>query len=126
MFGVLSFIITCAVFYFTLTGIQKLLSFLKNAHNGKPFVKENGENLLYVAKVLIFLSLVIVVCVGSMDRYNTLPGDFSFLLKSMHYIVPVVCGIIVEPFFILGVFVFSLGRIIIHGAEIKEENDLTV
>ena len=112
--------VIAAIYY----SLRKLSLFMKNVYNENPFCVDNGKILKFIG------SLVVVITIGIRLIFTvTTPAEsFGFVSITNSLLIRVVgfLSIFFSPYFVIGLFVMVIGEIIIHGVEIKEENDLTV
>jgi len=106
--------------------LKKLTRFIKNTFEGNPFCEENGRQLKFVGILIAVYTLLIHVVVGIsiiwLKQDDVLVTSTTKLLLQIASLL----SIFFNPYFVLGLFVMVLGEIILHGAVIKQENDLTV
>ncbi len=104
--------------------LKKLTKFIKNTFDGNPFSEDNGKNLKFVGVLLTLFMVVwaVVVSVAVTLLQTRIGGGKIIVLAQIGSLLT----ILFHPFFVLALFVIVLGEIIIHGAKIKQENDLTV
>lgn len=108
----------------TYMGLKRLLKFMKNVFEEKPFVEENGKNLKFIG--IITMALTIVVHLTSeVSRHVEVTAVVSQTTKFL-ILLSNSLGVVFNPYLILGMFVYVIGEIVIHAAKLKEEIDLTV
>ncbi len=106
--------------------LKKLTKFIKNTFEGNPFCEENGRHLKFVGILLAVYTLLLHIVIGTsiiwLKQDDVLVTSTTKLLLQIASLL----SVFLNPYFVLGLFVMVLGEIIIHGAAIKQENDLTV
>lgn len=105
-------------------GVIKLRSFFKNVLEEKPFAEENGKHLKSIGLITIIVTAV--VAIGRVFLINSVALELIGMFEQVLLSISSLLSIVFSPFFILGIFIYVFGEIIIRAANIKEENDLTV
>lgn len=111
------------VFVFVFISLKKLRDFIKNVFEGMPFCWDNGKRLKFVGLAIsafVILKHLLTITIASVI-FDSPSTTVSLLVSLMGLL-----SIVFSPYLILGLFVVILGEIIIHGAKLKEEVDLTV
>lgn len=104
--------------------LKRLVIFIKNVFDEKPFEEENGKNLKFVGVMVIVLSalshLAVVVSVQ-----NSIITDLSW---ETHKLISVTSflSFAFSPYLFSGLLFIVIGEVILHGARMKQEIDLTV
>ncbi len=116
-------IAVCIVFFLV---FRKLLQFIINVKNENPFIEKNGYLLKNVGIMLLIIATLntIVEFINNFIQQNHVIPQSIMQQLGIIIMVPIVT--VFQPTFVLGLFIFLLGEIIIRGAKIKQENDLTV
>ncbi|MGE5363426.1 MAG: DUF2975 domain-containing protein [Bacteroidota bacterium] len=110
------------VFALTYMIIRKLDQFLKNIYEDNPFISKNGENLKTVGTVTMVLGMFLSLKDVFLKINLLWASDWTkTLLVVLHMF-----GFLVNTYFIIGLFAYALGEIMIRGSKLKEEIDLTV
>lgn len=123
-FVLAAIVMNIIVFICVFISIKKLRGFIKNVFEGMPFCLDNGKSLKFVGIMIAILALLFhsatIVAVSYKASIGIVPG-VSYLIAAMG-----ILSLLINPYLIIGLFVVVLGEIIIQGAKLKEENDLTV
>ncbi len=105
--------------------IKKLRNFLKNVSEGNPLCLTNGKHLKFIgisiATLVVFIHFITAIFVAVFAGAGILSFGVVVLVAAMGMLT-----VIFNPYFIVGLLVLIIGEILINGAKIKEENDLTV
>jgi hypothetical protein len=104
--------------------LRRLTKFIKNTFEGNPYCEENGRHLKFVGLLVIIYSLLFnaLLAFASWFKQDNL---LTHATKIMIQIISLL-SVFFNSYFVLGLFIIVLGEIILHGAAIKQENDLTV
>lgn len=105
--------------------LKKLTKFIKNTFEGNPFCEENGRLLKFVGVLITAYTLLLHIVVGFSIVWLKHDDVLTSSTKVLVQIISIL-SIFFNPYFVLGFFVIALGEIFLHGAQIKQENDLTV
>jgi len=117
---ILNLSIVIIIFY----SLKKLTYFMKNVFEGNPFCEVNGRILKLIGIFIIVITIgkrFISEIMISREFYCMISTTYLILMKVINFL-----SVLFDPYFVIGLFVMVLGEIIIHGAIIKQENDLTV
>ena len=121
--GLAAGIISMLIFVFIYLILRKLNLFIKDVNNGETFSVENGKRLKFVGMVLAIIAAIKHLC--KIVFVSFLIPNPSFTGRPLIFIIGMF-SLAYNVFLIAGLFVMVIGQVIIQGAEIKEENDLTV
>lgn len=123
-FAMSLFIVLANVFVFLLTYliIIKLEKFLKNVYEENPFIKKNGVYLKYTGTVIMAFALFITLKEIFLSLILVGRSDTRYILLIIIHLL----SLVFNTYFIIGLFIYTLGVVIIRGAKMKEELDLTV
>lgn len=97
---------------------------MKNVFDGNAFCESNGHILKLIGIFIIIITIgkrLISEIVISKEFYSLVSATNSILMRIVSFL-----SVLFDPYFVIGLFVMVLGEIIIYGAIIKQENDLTV
>jgi hypothetical protein len=111
------------VFIFVFITLKKLRDFIKSVFEGMPFCWDNGKRLKFAGLVIsafVITKHLLTITIASV-MLDSVSTTISLLIS-----IAGIISVVFNPYLILGLFVVILGEIIIHGAQLKEENDLTV
>ena len=119
-----SFVVNVLIALGILAILNKIKMFFKNVFENNPFIEVNGKYLKTVG-------IIGIACVFLHDLTNAIfiqnqaLEKLSIVLNILTRAATLLM-VIFNPYFLMGMFIFVLGEIIIHAAELKQENDLTV
>lgn len=123
-FALAAAVMNIIVFVCIFISLKKLRNFIKNVFEGIPFCLDNGKHLKFVGVMIAVLGLLFhaatIIAVSYTPAFGITPST-PFLVIAMG-----ILSLFINPYLIVGLFVVVLGEIIIHGAKLKEEVDLTV
>ncbi len=104
-------------------GLRRLNKFMKNVYEDNPFIKENGKHLKVIGIIIMLLSTAVFLCKVSSEFLT--PLQVTEAVKYL-YFVAILLSSLFNPYLVTGLVVFVIGEVIVRGAELKEEQDLTV
>lgn len=104
--------------------LGRLSIFMKNVFNDNPFCTANGYSLKYIGIITISLTALIHI----IKAFSIVSADLGIVpeYNSILFVLTGILSVVFNPYLILGMFVFLLGEIMMHAAEMKQESDLTV
>ncbi len=104
--------------------LKRLVVFIKNVFDEKPFEEENGKNLKFVGMMVIiiavFFHIAAIVSVQN-SKIADLSWETEMLVNVMGFL-----SIAVSPYLFSGLLLIVIGEVILHGVRMKQEIDLTV
>lgn len=106
--------------------LRRLREFIKNVFEGNPFCSENGKHLKFIGIVVSIIVFILhfgntVFALSIMTEGISLSTFTNFLIALMG-----ILSVVLNPYLFLGLLVVILGEVMIHGAKLKEEIDLTL
>jgi len=111
-------------FIFLYLILKRLVVFIKNVFDEKPFEEANGKNLKFVGVMVIVLAVLshiaAIVSVQS-PKVADLSWGTEMLISLMGFL-----SIAVSPYLFSGLLLIVIGEVILHGVRMKQEIDLTV
>jgi hypothetical protein len=113
-----------AVFIIIFLCIKRIRSFIKNVFDGNAFCHDNGRHLKFVS-----ILMAIIVIVFHFSKIFLISFFFMEPLVPINKFLvgtAISLSIAFNPYIIIASLIYIIGEIIINGAKIKEENDLTV
>jgi len=124
IYKILIVILNLSIIVIIFYSLKKLTYFMKNVFDGNPFCESNGKILKLIGIFIVTITIgkrFISVVMISREFNSMISTTYSILMRLVSFL-----SVLFDPYFVIGLFVVVLGEIIIHGAKIKEENDLTV
>jgi len=125
IFSLISLFLKIVIFVIVYICIKKLRDFIKNVSEGSPLCEANGRYLKFIGlsiSILVFILHFINVLLISVFWGA---GFVSFGITVLIAVMGILT-VIFNPYLIVGLLVLILGEILLNGAKLKEENDLTV
>jgi len=105
--------------------LKKLTKFIRNTFEGNPFCEENGKHLKFVGSLITVYTILFHIVLGFSVVWFKQDSVITSFTKVLIQVMGLL-SVLFNPYFILGLFVIALGEVFLHGAQIKQENDLTV
>jgi hypothetical protein len=124
IYKILIVILNLSIIVIIFYSLKKLTYFMKNVFDGNPFCESNGKILKLIGIFIVTITIgkrFISVVMISREFNSMISTTYSILMRLVSFL-----SVLFDSYFVIGLFVVVLGEIIIHGAKIKEENDLTV
>ncbi|WKN43704.1 DUF2975 domain-containing protein [Tunicatimonas pelagia] len=131
MFGVNIIYLAILPVFLAILGLEQLKRMIKTVESGTPFVRINVWRI-YILSTLFFL-VPLIANLSSYLQKRWFIANFEFsgmILKdnSTDFLSMIVEGISFDfsPWFVPGVLLLTIGKILEQGIKIQEEQDLTV
>lgn len=104
--------------------LKRLIIFIKNVFDEKPFEEENGKNLKFVGVMVIILAAIshmaVIVSVQN-SKITDLSWETQMLISVTSFL-----SFAFSPYLFSGLLFIVIGEVILHGVRMKQEIDLTV
>lgn len=108
-------------FIFLYLTLKRLVVFIKNVFDEKPFEEENGKNLKFVGIMVILIAVLSHIA----TILSVVGEKFSFGIEGLVILMGFL-SIAINPYLFVGMFLLVIGEVILHGVRMKQEIDLTV
>jgi len=120
---IIAVILNLLIFVLIYLALRQVRGFIKNVYEESAFSAKNGERLKWVGIILAVIAVIKQLApVILVSFFLPVPTVTTRILIFAMGLLSVVFNV----YMIAGLFVVVIGQIMIQGAEIKEENDLTV